>query len=128
MDSIAKLCDEVYTVNGCCYSRDRLNSSGDSEAADTARVKISWVRFRECAKLLLGNRFPLRMKGKVYRCCIRSAILYRSKAWYLKENENAILRRMERVMVRTICDQKVVDRKMTEEQMNMLELGKLLTN
>ena len=75
---------------------------------------------------MLRNRFPLKMKGKAYHCCIRSAILYGSKAWSLKENEKAILRRttraMVRAMVRAICGQKVVDRKMTEEQMDMLGL------
>ena len=35
----------------------------------------------------------MKIKGKVYRCCVRSAILYESDAWYLKENEKAILRR-----------------------------------
>ena len=42
--------------------------------AVTARVRIAWVRFRKCGELLLGNRFPLKMKGKVYCCCVRSAI------------------------------------------------------
>ena len=42
-----------------------------------------------------------------------------SEVWCLKENEDAILRRTGRVRVKTICDQKVVDRK-TEEQMDML--------
>ena len=111
IDSIEKLCDdEVETVNGFCYLGDRLNASGGCEAAVTARVRIGWVRFRECGELLLGNRFPLKMKGKVYRCCVRSAILYGSETWYLQENEKAIL------------GQKVVDRKTTEEQMDMLGL------
>ena len=44
-----------------------------------------------------------------------------SEVWCLKENEDAILRRTERVRVKTMCRQKVVDRK-TEEQMNMLGL------
>ena len=79
MDSIEKLCDEVETVNGFCYLGDRLNASGGCETAVTARVRIGWVRFRECGELLLGNRFPLKMKGKVYRCCVRSAILYGSE-------------------------------------------------
>ena len=81
MDSIEKLWDEVETVNGFCYLGDRLNASGGYGAAVTARVRISWVRFRECGELLLGNRFPLKMKGKVYRCCVRSAILYGSETW-----------------------------------------------
>ena len=98
MDSIEKLCDEVETVNGFCCLGDRLNASGSCVAAVTARVRIDWVRFRKCGDLLLGNRFPLRMEGKVYRCCVRSAILYGSETWCLKENEKAILRRTERAM------------------------------
>ena len=104
-------------MNGFCYLGDRLNASGGCEAAVTARVRIGWVKFRECGELLLGNRFPLKMKGKIYRCGVRSAILYGSETWCLKENEKAILRRTERAM----CGQKVVDRK-TTEQMDMLGL------
>ena len=64
------------------------------------------------------------MKDKVYRCCVRSAILYGSEAWDLKENEKAILR--ETVMVRAMCGRKVVDRKRTKELMNMLGLKKTI--
>ena len=64
------------------------------------------------------------MKGKVYRCCIRLAILYGGDAWCLKKIEKAILRRTERAMVRAMYGQKVVDRKTTEEQMDMLGLRK----
>ena len=80
------------------------------------------MRFKECGELLLGNRFSLKMKGKVYRCCVRSAILCGSEAWCLKENEKAIRRRTKRAMVRAMCGQKVVDRKTTEEQMDLLGL------
>ena len=76
VDSIEKLCDEVKTTNGFCYLGDRLNSSGGCEAAVTVRVRIGFGKFRECGELLLENWFPLRMKGKVCRCCVRSAILY----------------------------------------------------
>ena len=69
---------------------------------------------------MLKNRFPLRMKDKVYRCCVRSAILYGSEAWCLKENKKAILR-TERAMARSMCGRKAVDRK-TTKQMDMLEL------
>ena len=126
VDSINKLCNEVDTVNGFCNLGDRLNSSGGCEATVTARVRTGWVRFRECGELLLRNRFPLRIKGKVYHCCIRSAILYGSKAWSLKENEKTILRRMEIAMVRAMCSQKVVDRKITEQHMDMLGLKKTI--
>ena len=115
VDLIKKLCNEVETVNGFCCLGDRLNASGGCEAAVTARVKIGWIRLMDCGDLLRGSRFPLKMKGIVYDCCIRSAILYGSEALCLKENEKAILRRSERAMVRAMCGQKVVDRKTTEE-------------
>ena len=70
---------------------------------------------------MLKNRFSLKIKGKVYHCCVRSAILYGSETWCQNENKKAILR-MERAMVRAMCGQKVVDRKTTEEQMNKFGL------
>ena len=76
MDLINKLCNEVETVNGFRYLGDKTSASGGCEVAVTARVRIGWVRFRECEELLLGYRFPLTMKGKVYHCCIRSVVLY----------------------------------------------------
>ena len=120
-DSIEKLCDEVENVNGFCYLGDRLNAGGGCEAAVTARVRIGWMRFRECGELLLGNRFPLKMKGKVYRCCVRSAVLYGSETWCLREHEKAILRRAERAMLRAMCGRKATD-KPTSELMDMLRL------
>ena len=85
VDSTEKLCDEVETVNGFCCLGNRLNFSGVCEAAVIARVKIGWVRFKECGELLLGNRIPSRMKSKVYRCCVRSPILHGSETLCLKK-------------------------------------------
>ena len=118
------MCNLLSHTRLCIFSFSlfRLNASGGCEAAVTARVRIGWVRFRECEELLLRNRFPLKIKGKVYRCCVRSVILYGSETWCLKENEKAILTRTERAMVRAMCGQKVVDRKTTEKQMDMLGL------
>ena len=106
VDSIEKLCDVVEAVNGFCYLGDRPNSSGGCEAAVTARVRIGWERFREFGEILLGNRFPLKMKDKVYRCCVRSAILYESEAWCVNENKKAIIEKTEKAMVRAMCHQK----------------------
>ena len=75
---------------------------------------------------MLGNRIPLRMKGRVYRCCVRSATLYSSETWCSKENKKSNLKENERAMVGAMCGQKVVDRKMTEEQMDMLGLRKTI--
>ena len=73
-------------MNGFCYLGDRLNSNGGC-AAVTVRVRIGRVRFRKCSQLLLENKFPMRMKAKVHRCCLRSAILHESEAYCLKEKQ-----------------------------------------
>ena len=73
-------------------------------------------------RVITRNRLPLKMKGKVCCCCVKSAILNGSEAIYLKENEKAITRRTERAMARAMCGQKVVNRKITKEQMDMLGL------
>ena len=114
----------METVKIFCYLGDRLNASGGCEIAVTSRVRIGWMNFRECGELLRGRRFFLRMKGIVYQSCARSAMLYGSETWCLRESETAILRRTERAMVKSMCRIKLVDRKNTEELMEMLGLKK----
>ena len=93
------LCDGVEAVTKFSYLSDRLNANGGCETVVTARTRIRWIKFTECSKILKGRRFSLMMKGKVYKSCVRSAMLYGSKAWCLREKEMAILRRTERAMI-----------------------------
>ena len=126
VESIAEPTEElgggVETVDGFCYLGDRLNASGGCEVAVTARTRLGWIKFRECGHLLRGKRFPLNMKGGVYRSCVRSAMLYGSETWCLMKNELAILRRTERAMVRAMCGVKLMDKRSTEVLMDMLGL------
>ena len=72
--------------------------------------------------MLYGRRFPLRLKGAVYWSYVRSAILYGSEAWCLKESEMGILRRTEGSMVRTMCGVRLKDRKRSTDLVFMLGL------
>ena len=125
-EPVEVLSDQVETVKGFCYLGDRLNASGGCETAVTSRVGIGWMKFRKCEELLRGRRFSLRMKEMVYRSCVRSAMLYGSETWCLRETEMAILRRTERAMVRSMCGVKLVDRKKMEDLMEMLGLKETL--
>ena len=78
--------------------------------------------FRECGELLFGRRFPLRLKGAVYKSYVKPAILYGSEAWCLKENEMGIVRRTERSMVTAMCGLQLKDRKRSTNLMFMLDL------
>ena len=63
-----KLCDGVETVIKFTYLGDRLNATDGCEMVVTARSRIGWMKFRE--------RFSLKRKGKIYKSCVRSAMLY----------------------------------------------------
>ena len=69
----------------------RLTYSGGCRA-----VRIGWVIIWEYGELLLGSRFSMRMKSKVYHGCIRSPILHGNKTLCLKENEKAIFKENEK--------------------------------
>ena len=99
-----------------------MNVGGGCEAAVTARARIGWVKFRECRELLNSKRFSLKLKGMVYWSCARSAMLYGTETWCLRKNEMAILRRTERAMVRAMCGAKLIQKKRTEDLMEMLRL------
>ena len=126
VESEEVLCDGVETVKGFCYLGDRVNARGGCEAAVTARVRLGWVKFRECGELLHGKRFPLKTKGLVYRSCVRAAMLHGSETWCMSENELAILRRTERAMIRAMCGVRLMDKKKTNDLMDMLGLEESL--
>ena len=50
---------QVDFVKSFCYLENRLNASGESEAAVTSRTKIGWIKFREFGKLLYRKKFLL---------------------------------------------------------------------
>ena len=58
MDLIEKLSDEIKAAQGFCYLRDKLNTTRSCEVAVMVRVRIAWVRFRECCYLEISFPFP----------------------------------------------------------------------
>ena len=55
-------------------------------------------------------------------------MLHGSETWCLRENEVAVLGRAERPMVREMCSVKLVDKRNTEELMDMLGLKEAADN
>ena len=93
--------DQVDFVKSFCYLGDRLNASGGSEAAVTARTRIGCIKSKECGELLMGESFV--KNQRIYQSCVRSAMLYGSEAWCLSENEMEVLRRTGKAMMRAMC-------------------------
>ena len=69
------LCDGEETANEFCYLGDKLKTRGGYEAAVTAKMRIGWIKFRECSELLLGKRFSVKIKAKGFQSSVRCAML-----------------------------------------------------
>ena len=65
-EPIEHLCDGVETVNEFCYLGDKLKTSGGCDAAVTARMRIGWIKFEECAgsELMTGKILSVKNKRK----------------------------------------------------------------
>ena len=62
------------------------------------------------------------MKERIYQSYVRSAMLYGSETWCLRENEMAILRRTEKSMMRAMCKVKMIEKRRSRELMSLLSL------
>ena len=121
-----KLYDEVETVREFTCLDDRVSAGGGCEAAVTVRTRCGWVKFMECRELLYGRRFPLRLKGAIYKTYVRPAALYGSEALCLKESEIGILCRAERSMVRAMCGVQLKEGKRSTDFMFILGLSETM--
>ena len=74
-------------------------------------------------KVATESKFSLKMKGRIYLGCARSAMLYASEAWCLRENKIAILR-TEKPMIRALRIAKFngLKKKCKQELINLLGL------
>ena len=75
--------------------------NGGCEIAVSRRCRLGWIKFNELGSILTGRRHTMRIKGKIYKACIITAMVYCSKTWNVKTIEEGILRRTERAMICT---------------------------
>ena len=71
-------------VDKFCYLGDLIGSGGGAEDASSMRVKCAWGKFSELSPILTARRVLLKLKGKVYRTCVQSVMVYGSETWAMK--------------------------------------------
>ena len=79
-----------------CYLGDMIGSGGGAEYASSMRVKCAWGKFRELSPILTARKALLKLKGKVYRTCVQSVMVYGSETWAMKAEDMQRLERTER--------------------------------
>ena len=89
---------------------DTLGEGGVEEAA-RARVRCAWAKFKELSPILTARGASYRIKGKIYKACVQSALTYGTETWAMKKASLQSLERTERMMVRWMCGVSLKDRK-----------------
>ena len=67
------------------------------------KVRGAWDQFKEFAELLTRRDIPLRQKGRVYRTCVQSVMVYASETWAIRVEEEQRMERNENVMLKWMC-------------------------
>ena len=57
----------------------------------TARVRVGWRKFRELSAVLCGQKCSMKMKRKLYKTCVRTAIIYGGETWAMRKEEEVVL-------------------------------------
>ena len=123
MEAQLGLSDGIERVESFVYLGDKLNAGGGCSSAVTARVRVGWMKFREMGGVLCGRKWSVKMKGRVYKACVRAAMVYGGETWVMRKEEECVLQRAERAMVRIMCGVKLRDRKSSKELMSMVGLS-----
>ena len=112
----------VERVESFVYLGDTLNAGGGCLNAVTARVRVGWMKFKGLSEILCGKKWSLLMKGRVNRACVRAAMIYGGEIWLMRREDEGVLQRAERAMVRLMCEIKWRERKSSKELMMMMGL------
>ena len=97
-------------VGKFCYLGDMVGCSGGAEEAITARVRCAWAKFRELMPILTSRGASLKVKGKIYKACVQSVLIYGSETWPVRVEDLRRLERTERMMIRWMCGVSLKDR------------------
>ena len=85
------------------YLDNMLNDAVGVEEVVAARVRAAWMKFRKHGGILCMRGASLRMKGVVYKACVRSVLMYGAETWVMKAGVFQRLQAIDRRMLRMIC-------------------------
>lgn len=94
--------DVIEVVDEFCYLGDMLCRDGDVRRATTTRIRAGWKKFRELWGVLCGRRLSLKLKGWLYKVCVRSVLCYGAECWAMKVADIKRMQTTEMRMLRMI--------------------------
>ena len=113
---------EFESVDRFCYLGDMISAGGGAELSSRMRVRCAWSKFRELSPILTSRGASLSIKGKIYKACVQSVMVYGSETWPMKVEDKQRLERTEKMMVRWMCGVTLKNRITSEELRNRLSI------
>ena len=65
--------------------------------------------------MLCTKHVSLKLKGELYKSCVRSVLCYSAECWALKKEDVKRLQGTERRMIRMMCGKTLMDKCRSEE-------------
>ena len=107
--------DTVEVVKEFCYLGDILCTEGDVSSAVTGRIQSGWKKFKEVSRMLCTKHVSLKLKGELYKTCVRSVLCYGAECRALKKEDMKRLQGTERRMIWMMCGKTLMDKCRSEE-------------
>ena len=82
-----------------CYLGDTLGAGGGVEETSRATVWCAWATFNQLSPVLAVRGASYRIKGKIYKACVQSALTYWTETWAMKKANLHSLEETERMKV-----------------------------
>ena len=107
--------DAVEVVKELYYLGDVLCMEGDVSSAVTGRIQLGWKKFKEVSGMLCTKHVSLKLKGELYKTCVRSVLGYGAECWALKKEDVKRLQGTEKRMIQMMCGKTLMDKYRSEE-------------
>ena len=91
---------EFEVVSEFCYLGDVIGQAGGCTDAVTARTGSAWKAFHELLPILTNRGISLANRGKVFKACVRTVLLYGSETWPISTEDLARIKRCDHAMIR----------------------------
>lgn len=117
--------DDLEIKGRFCYLGDVLSTDGGVDASVIARTRAGWKKFKELSGVLCKRGMSNKMKGTIYKICVRSAICYGAQCWAMKSENIRKMEATEMRMLRMICRKTLKDKIKNESIREMTGVVKL---
>ena len=102
--------DTIEVVDRFSYLGDVLSTEGGAQEAVTSRIRSAWKKFKEVSNVICGKSISLKVRGTLYKSCVRSALTYGAECWALKVEDERRLKTTEMRMLRMMCGKTLKDK------------------